>query len=63
MFSNRNEKKKKKKKKKKVMKKPVSLGLTILNTRKNVMYDFWYDDRKLKYGKKLNYVLWIQKPL
>ena len=61
MFSNRNEKKKKKKKE--VMKKPVYLGLTILNTSKKVMYDFWYDDRKLKYGEKLNYVIWIQKPL
>lgn len=57
MFSNRNEKKKE------VMKKPVSLSLTRLNTSKKVMYDFWCDNRKLKYGKKLNYVIWIQKPL
>ena len=34
------------------MKKPVSLSLTILNTSKKVIYDFWYDNRKLKYGKK-----------
>ena len=34
------------------MNKPVYLGLSILDLRKTVMYEFWYGYVKLKYGKK-----------
>ena len=33
------------------MNKPVYLGLSILDLSKTVMYEFWYDYVKLKYGK------------
>ena len=34
------------------MNKPVYLGLSILDIRKTVMYEFWYDYIKPKYGEK-----------
>ena len=41
------------------MKKPVQLGLSILELSKKVMYELWYDQVKSEYRKK-NYVIWIQ---
>ena len=40
------------------MNKPVYLGLSILNLSKTVMYEFWYDYLKPKYGEnvKLCYI-------
>ena len=35
-----------------LMKKPVYLGLLILELSKIVTYEFWYDYVKLKYGRK-----------
>ena len=32
--------------------KSVSLGMSILELTKILMYEFWYDYIKLKYGKK-----------
>ena len=34
------------------MNKPVYLGLSILELSKILMYEFWYDYVKPKYGKK-----------
>ena len=34
------------------MNKPVSLGLSILELSKIVLYDFWYDYVKQKYNEK-----------
>ena len=34
------------------MNKPVCLGLSILELSKILMYDFWYDYGKPKYGKE-----------
>ena len=34
------------------MKKPVHLGLSILELSKTLMYEFWYDYVKPKYGEK-----------
>ena len=34
-----------------LMNKPVYLGLSILNISKTVMYEFWHDYVKLKYGE------------
>ena len=34
------------------MNKPVHLGLSILELSKILMYEFWYDYVKPKYGKK-----------
>ena len=39
---------------------PVYLGLTILELSKIVLYEFWYDYVKPKYGEKENCVLWMQ---
>ena len=44
LISNRNEKDKAK------MKKPIYLGLSILEISKILMYEFWYDYMKPKYG-------------
>ena len=41
------------------MNKPVYLGLSILEIIKTLMYEFWYDYMKLKYGDNENYVMWI----
>ena len=35
------------------MNKPVQLGLSILKLNKILMYEFWYDYVKLKYGEKV----------
>ena len=35
-----------------LMNKPVNLGLSILEISKTVMYEFWYDYVKPKYGVK-----------
>ena len=45
------------------MNKPVCLGLSILELSKILMYDFWYDYGKPKYGKeakwwKISIVYW-----
>ena len=42
------------------MNKPVYLGLSIQELSKMIMYEFWYDYVKPKYGEKQNCVLWIQ---
>ena len=34
-----------------LMNEPVHLGLSILDLRKTVMYEFWYDYVKPKYGE------------
>ena len=38
------------------MNKPVYLGLSILELSKILIYQFWYDYVKPKYGKKGRYV-------
>ena len=38
-----------------LMNKPVYLGLSILELSKILMYEFWYDYVKPKYGKKDRY--------
>ena len=40
--------------------KPGCLGLSILELSKILMYEFWYDYVKPKYGEKQNCVIWIQ---
>ena len=45
------------------MNRPVYLGLTILELSKIVLYEFWYDYVKPKYGEKENCVLWMQTVL
>ena len=35
-----------------MLKKPVYLGLSILDLSKTVIYKIWYDDVKPKYGEK-----------
>ena len=42
------------------MKKPVYLGISILKLSNILLYQFWYDYIKPKYGKKQNCVIWIQ---
>ena len=43
-----------------LMNKLVYLGLSILETRKTVIYESWYDYVKSKYGKKKeNYKVYI----
>ena len=44
-YSNRNEKNSI------IMNKPVSLGLSLLDLSKTVMYEFWYHYVKPKYGE------------
>ena len=36
-----------------LMSKPVYLGVLVLDLRKTVMYEFWYDYVKLKYGENV----------
>ena len=43
-----------------IMNKPNCLGLSILEVSKILMYLFWHDYVKPKYGEKRNYVTWIQ---
>ena len=43
------------KKKRILMNKPVDLGLSILEISKIVMYEFWHDCVKPKYGEKAKY--------
>ena len=45
------------------MDKPVYLGLSILKLNKILMYEFWYDHVKSKYGAKAKIFIWIQKVL
>ena len=40
------------------MNKPVYLGLCILELSKTLMYEFWYDRVKPKYGEKAKTVLY-----
>ena len=40
------------------MSEPVYLGLTILELSKMLMYEFWYDYVKPKYGKKIKIMLY-----
>ena len=42
------------------MNKPLYLGLSILELSKILMYEFWYEYVKPKYGKKQNCAMWIQ---
>ena len=35
------------------MSKPIYLGLSILEISKTLMYEFWYDYMKPKYGNKV----------
>ena len=37
-----------------LMNRPVYLGLSIIDMCKTVMYEFWYDYVKPKYGEKVN---------
>ena len=39
------------------MNNPVYLGLSILDLSKTVMYEFWYEYEKPKYGEKVFAVL------
>ena len=39
------------------MNKPIYLGLSILDLGKTVMYEFWYDNIKPKYGDKTRFFL------
>ena len=43
--------------------KSVYLGLSILELSKTVMYEFWNDYIKPKFGEKQNYVILIQTVL
>ena len=43
------------------MNEPVYLGLSILELSKVLMYEFWHDYVKLKYGEKHNCVIYIHK--
>ena len=40
------------KKTKVIMNKPVYLGMSILDISKTLIYEFWYDDTKPKYGDR-----------
>ena len=42
------------------MNKPVYLGLSVLGLSRILIYEFWYDYVKPKYGEKQNWVIWIQ---
>ena len=40
--------------------KSVYLGLLVLDLSKYVIYDFWFDFVKPKYGEKRNLFIWTQ---
>ena len=40
------------------MNKPVCLGLSVIDLSKTVMYEFWYDYVKPKYGEKAKLLLY-----
>ena len=42
------------------MNKPVYISLSILDMSKTVLYEFWYDYVKPKYGEMQNFVILIQ---
>ena len=42
------------------MNKPVYLGLSVLELRKMLMYEFWYDYVKPKYNQNIRCVIWRQ---
>ena len=44
-----------------LMNEPVYLALSIAELSKILMYEFWFDYVKIKYGKKQNCVIWIQR--
>ena len=41
------------------MNNPIYLGQSILDISKSLMYEFWYNYIKPKYGKKQSYAIWI----
>ena len=41
------------------MNKPAYLALLILELSKMLMYEFWYDYVKPKFGEKQNFVTWF----
>ena len=43
-----------------LMNKPVNLGLSTLEISKVLMYEFWYDNVKPKYGRKAKLCYKIQ---
>ena len=42
------------------MNKPIYLGQAILDISKTLMYEFWCDYIKPKYGDKQDYAIWIR---
>ena len=42
------------------MNKPIYLGLSILDISKILMYEFWYDYMKPKYGNDVKLCLWTR---
>ena len=44
------------------MNEPIYLGVSVLKISEKVMYEFWYDDVKPKYGEKPT-LRWIQTAL
>ena len=41
------------------MNKPIYLGQAILDIGKTLMYEFWYNYIKPKYGDRQDYAIWI----
>ena len=48
------------KKRKVKMNKPISLGMSILDISKTLMYEFWYDYLNPKYGDKITQSMGIK---
>ena len=42
------------------MRKPAYLELPIIALSRTVIYEFWYDYVKPKYGEMQTFVIWIQ---